>query len=187
MDGGVPPRKRLSIYDEQTTQPSVSPAEPTSIELGLRGSRHAVSSYFSGTRATIQSYTNAYLDFESNVVSSIKPFTSPNEPLLPNALYVTLLSCAGLVATASSKKIGRRIGVPLGLGAVGVAWWYPQTSTKLVRGGMTATGVDKTWDSAVASVNGTIESAKSAVSNTYKEASEAVVNGVNSVTGTTRK
>ncbi|KAJ3013088.1 UNVERIFIED_CONTAM: hypothetical protein HDU68_000879 [Siphonaria sp. JEL0065] len=187
MDGGVPPRKRLSIYDSAPVQTAVAPAEPSSIELGLRGSRHAVSSYFSGTRETIQSYTNSYLAFESSALDSIKPFTSPSEPLLPNALYVTLATCAGIVATSSSQRFGRRVGAPLGLGAAAVAWWYPQTSSKVLRAGLTATGADIVWDDVSQTVGGSLESARNTINNTYKEASDAVVSGVNSVTGATRK
>ncbi|KAJ3069439.1 hypothetical protein HDU98_007483 [Podochytrium sp. JEL0797] len=183
MQDGIPPRKRLSIYDEPSTPVVLAPAKPSAVEVALRSTRHSVSATFAETRTTLQSYATAYIDFEQRTLASLRPFTSPSEPLLPNALYVALATSGGLVMTASSKRAMPRIVVPMGLGAAAVAWWYPQTSQKVLGAVASKTGIDTQWAALTSSVNKSVEDAKTTMSSQYKEASEKIVGGINSVTG----
>ncbi|ORY27592.1 hypothetical protein BCR33DRAFT_773160 [Rhizoclosmatium globosum] len=187
MSDGIPPRKRLSIYDEPSAPKTIPTPEPTQVELALRSSRHTVSDYFKETRATLQSYTNSYLAFEQSVIDSAKPFVTPSEPLLPNFLYVTLATCGGLVATASSKRFSSRVFVPLGLGTAAVGWWYPKTSGNLIKAAAKASGIDEQIESAATTLNAQWGAVKGSVGAAYKDANEAVLNGVASVTGQARK
>ncbi|KAI8612695.1 apolipo protein O-domain-containing protein [Chytriomyces sp. MP71] len=188
-DAFVPARKRLSIYSDGAGAAAlVPPPTATTVERGLRTARHSVSDHFAATRTTIQGYTDSYFAFEDSVRARVKPFYTPTEPLLPNALYVTIAAFAGSIATVNSKRALLRVGGPVGLGVAAIAWWYPQTSQKLVGAGTAAVGFDTkivtdSLDGVSKSVSGAYGSVQGSVSGAVKSAREAI----DSVVGGNRK
>ncbi|KAJ3240179.1 hypothetical protein HDU78_002472 [Chytriomyces hyalinus] len=170
--------QRLSIYDtpETSKQQSLAPAHPTLVEQQLRTTRHAVSAHFATTRATMNEYTNQYFALEQKARLAVSPLYTPQEPLLPNALYVTLATFGGLVATANSQRVLVRVGGPAALGVAAAAWWFPITGAKLGTAlfGDVDLGVRDSFQAASNSVSSGFSSIQSSISDATKSAREAV-------------
>ncbi|KAJ3212100.1 hypothetical protein HDU82_003867 [Entophlyctis luteolus] len=132
--------------------------------------------------------TDAYIAFERRQAARVAQFLVPTEPVLPNALYVALATSAGLVATTTRGSLAARVGVPVAAGAAAAAWWFPQTSVKVIGAGMDATGVDlgparEAVASARASVGAAVDGAVAGAAGAVREARRSVSDAVKSVTG----
>ncbi|KAJ3333316.1 hypothetical protein HDU76_009470 [Blyttiomyces sp. JEL0837] len=137
-----PNRTRLSIYGNPEER-YVVVDEPSQLELALRKSRVAVTSYFSETRisrkginrllaqqAQVQSVVDQWISCEKKVVEVTKSYAAPGEKLLPNSLYVILSGFAGSII-AKNRGILFRATFPTATALSAFIYLYPGTSRNI--------------------------------------------------------
>jgi hypothetical protein len=80
---------------------SVTLKEPSSLEIQIRSTRHALTDFFATTHQTVQEGVETWLEWETSAKNWIKGVYEPKEILLPNLLYVTV---SGLGASILFKQ-----------------------------------------------------------------------------------
>ncbi|KAJ3415854.1 hypothetical protein HDV05_003918 [Chytridiales sp. JEL 0842] len=133
----VPPRKKLSIYDEPHEDYKVVD-EPTQLELGLRKLRHSVTDSFASTRIQIESVVDKWIALEKETQRVVSRYAVPEEKLLPNGLYVALSGFAGSIAFKNRSIVMRGMAPPA-LALATFTYLYPKTSQNIY---------SKSWDDA---------------------------------------
>ncbi|KAJ3295778.1 hypothetical protein HK104_002338 [Borealophlyctis nickersoniae] len=124
--GYVPPRTKLSIYDEPEDRVTVV-EEPSKLELGIRQARHEVSRTFSSTRNQLQLGVNEWIKLEQKFTDTLKRYVDQDEKLLPGALYVTVAGFAGSIV-AKHRSFPVRMLTPTGFAAGAFVYLYPRTA-----------------------------------------------------------
>ncbi|KAJ3043302.1 hypothetical protein HDV00_005305 [Rhizophlyctis rosea] len=116
--GFIPPRKKLSIYDDQP-EPALAQPEPSRLELAIR-------------QAQVQVAVDKWIDVEHKATATIKRYAAPGETLLPNALYVTVAGFAGSILT-KNRSFPLRILGPTGLSLGAFTYLYPRTTHNIYK------------------------------------------------------
>ncbi|RKP04750.1 apolipo protein O-domain-containing protein [Thamnocephalis sphaerospora] len=102
---------KLSVYDEETPSPVDHETHPTRLQNAVSDTREKATNAAQEAAKRGREFIDATIRAEEKVEATVRKVQQPEEPLMPNLLYIGIIGLAGTIA-ARQRSIAARLLLP---------------------------------------------------------------------------